>query len=100
MEFLQAAPTRHCHTEQVSRILTKRHLTSPKPKREGRRKGWEKKHSTKWQASNKLLLQHFAKSCKQATVYTSHKVPLLEALGHPSIAGKTADQHCFKVNFA
>ena len=34
-------------------------------------------------ATNKLLLQHFAKNCKQATAHTSHKVPLLEALGHP-----------------
>ena len=30
------------------------------------------KHSTKWPASNKLLGQHFAKNCKQATAYTSH----------------------------
>ena len=32
----------------------------------------KEKHSTKWPASNKLLGQHFAKNCKQATAYTSH----------------------------
>ena len=80
MATLQAVPTRHHHTEQVSGILTNQHLTGPNLKRD---RGMGKKHSKKWQASNKLLLQHFAKSCKQATVYTNHKVPLLEALGHP-----------------
>ena len=28
-------------------------------------------------------------NCKQASAYTSHEMPLLKALGHPSIAGKT-----------
>ena len=37
---------------------------------------------------------------EQATVYISHKVPLLEASATPSIARETADQHCFEVNFA
>ena len=47
-----------------------------------------KKQSTKWHANSKLLQQHFAKNCKQATVYTNHKVPLLEALGHPQYSWK------------
>ena len=52
------------------------------------------------QQNSKLLQQHFAKNCKQATEYISHELPLLEASGPPSIAGETADQHCFEVNFA
>ena len=36
-----------------------------------------------WHANSKLLQQHFAKNCKQATAYISHEVPLLEASGHP-----------------
>ena len=42
-----------------------------------------KNQSTKWHANSKLLQQHFAKNCKQATAYISHEVPLLEASGHP-----------------
>ena len=38
--------------------------------------------STNWHANSKLLQQHFAKNCKQATAYISHEVPLLEASGH------------------
>ena len=38
--------------------------------------------STNWHANSKLLQQHFAKNCKQATAYMSHEVPPLEALGH------------------
>ena len=45
--------------------------------------GMGKNQSTKWHANSKLLQQHFAKNSKQATVYISHKVPLLEAMGHP-----------------
>ena len=47
----------------------------------GRRDG--KNQSTNWHANSKLLQQHFAKNCKQATAYISHKVPPLEASGHP-----------------
>ena len=43
----------------------------------------QQNQSTKWHANSKLLQQHFAKNCKQATVYISHEVPLLEASGHP-----------------
>ena len=42
-----------------------------------------KNQSTKWHVNSKLLQQHFAKNCKQATAYISHEVPLLEASGHP-----------------
>ena len=63
METLWAAPSMYCHTEQISGILAKQHLMALT---ERRREGWEK-HSTKWQASNKLLRQHFANNCKQAT---------------------------------
>ena len=48
------------------------------------REGWMgKDQSTKRHANSKLLQQHFAKNCKQATAYISHEVPLLEASGHP-----------------
>ena len=80
MATLRAAPTRHHHTEQFSGILTDQYLPGPYLKREG---GMGKNQSTKWHANSKLLQQHFAKNWKQATVYISHKVPLLEAMGHP-----------------
>ena len=53
----------------------------PSPHQEGGRDG--KNQSTNWHANSKLLQQHFAKNCKQATAYISHEVPLLEASGHP-----------------
>ena len=46
MTTLQAAPTRHSHTELISGILSNKYLPSPKIKGEGGREGWEK-HSTK-----------------------------------------------------
>ena len=88
-----SGPTRHHHTEQFSEILTDQCLPSHYLKTRGR-------EGKKWHANSKPLQQHFAKNYKQATVYIRHKVPLLEASGHSSIAGKTADQHCFKINFA
>ena len=42
MATLRAAPTRHCHTEQFSGILTDQYLPGPYLKREGGREGWEK----------------------------------------------------------
>ena len=33
-------------------------------------------------------------------IYIIHEVPLPESRATPSIAGETADQHCFEVNFA
>ena len=80
MATLQAAPTRHRHTEQFSGILADQYLPGPYLKREG---GMGKNQSTKWYANSKLLQQHFTKNCKQATAYISHEVPLLEASGHP-----------------
>ena len=53
----------------------------PSPYQEGGRDG--KNQRTNWHANSKLLQQHFAKNCKQATAYISHEVPLLEASGHP-----------------
>ena len=43
------------------------------------------------QSTKQAIAKHFAKNCKQATVYTSLKVPLLEALGHP----KNSWKHCW-----
>ena len=68
MATLQAAPTRHHHTEQFSGIL-----------REG---GLGKNTAQKWQARNKPIVSTLCEEL-QATAYTSHEVPLLEALGHP-----------------
>ena len=42
-----------------------------------------KKTQHKMASKQQATATVFAKSCKQATVYTSHKVPLVEALGHP-----------------
>ena len=66
-------------------------LTWPSPQ-EGGRDG--KNKSTKWHANSKLLQQHFAKNCKQATSYISHKVPLLEVSDRvtPRIAEKLLSQ--------
>ena len=102
MATLQVAPTRHRHTEQFSGILTDQlqctYLAHTCTSRG--REGWEKNQGTNWHANSKLLQQHFEKNCKQATAYISLEVPLLEASGPPDIAGETADQHCFEVNFA
>ena len=76
MEILQAAPTRHCHTEQVSRILTKQHLTSPKPKREGRRKGWEKKTQHKMASKQQAIATTLCKELQASNcVYKSQGAP-------------------------
>ena len=80
MATLRAAPTRHHHTEQFSGRLTDQYLPDPYLKRGG---GMGKNQSTKWHANSKLLQQHFAKNCKQATVYKGHEVALLEASDHP-----------------
>ena len=42
------------------------------------------------QSTKQAISKHFVKNCKQATAYTSHKVPMLEALGHP----KNSWKHC------
>ena len=74
MASLRMAPTRHCHTEQFSGILTDQYLPGPYFKRAG---GMGKNQSTERHANNnsKLLQQHFAKNCKQATAYKSQGAP-------------------------
>ena len=74
MATLRAAPTRHRHTERFSGILTEQYLPGPYFKREG---GMGKNQSTERHANNnsKLLQQHFAKNCKQATAYKSRGAP-------------------------
>ena len=46
--------------------------------------------------------QTLCEELQEATVCTSHKVPLLDQRrgANPSIVGKTADQHWLEVNFA
>ena len=97
MATLQVAPTRHSQTELISGILTNLYLPSPKIKGEGGRVG-KKQHKNGKQAT-RLKQRHFAKNCKQATMYVSHEVPPLEASRLPSAVGKTAD-HLFEVNFS
>ena len=97
MATLRATPTRHRHTELFSGILTDQILNWPETEMGGRA---GKKHCTKMATKARLQQIHFAKNCRQATTNTSHEVPLLKTSGHPSIAEKTAGQHCFKVNFA
>ena len=48
--------------------------------------------------ATRIKQRHFAKNCKQATMYVSHEVPPLEASRLPSVVEKTADQHLFEVN--
>ena len=89
MATLRATPTRHPHTELFSGILTDQILNWPETKMGGRA---GKKHCTKMATK--------ARNCRQATANTSHEVPSLKASRHPSIAEKTAGQHCIKANFA
>ena len=97
MATLRATPTRHCHNELFSGILTDQILNWPETKMGGR---VGKKHCTKMATKARLQQIHFAKNCRQATANTSHEVPSLKASGHPSIAEKSAGQHCIKANFA
>jgi len=55
------------------------YLPGPELKREG---GLGKNTEQKWQARNKPIASTLCKEL-QATAYTSHEVPLREALGHP-----------------
>ena len=99
MATLRVVPTRHHYTEQFSGILTNHFVPSRYLKREGR-KGKTKAKNNMQTASycNNTLQRTASKQLRIKTV--SYEVPLLEALGHLSIAGKTADQHCVKLNFA
>ena len=98
MTTLRAMPTRHRHTELFSGILTDQILNWPETKMGGR--AGKKNTAQKWQPRQGSSKIHFAKNCRQATANTSHEVPSLKASGHPSIAEKTAGQHCIKANFA
>ena len=79
MVTLRVAPTRHRHTEQSVEYLPIHYLPSPYLKRE---EGMGKtKAQTRTQTASHC--NDTAKNCKQAIVYISHEVPLLEASGHP-----------------
>ena len=98
MATQRATPTRHRHTELFSGILKDQILKWHETKMG--RESWEKNTAQKWQPRRGSSKIHFAKNCRQATANTSHEVPSLKASGHPSIAKKTAGQHCIKANFA
>ena len=85
MATLRTAPTRHRHTEQFSGILTDQYLPGPYFKREGRRDGKKPKHrKAHKQLNSRLLQQHFAKNCKQATAYKSRGAPA-RGIGPPLV---------------
>ena len=78
MATLRAAPTRRCHTEQFSGILTDKYLPGPYLKREGGREGWEKpKH--KMACKQQAIDKHFGLGDLQFRPYTS---PLNNAVVH------------------
>ena len=89
----QGTVTMNCSVE----YLPTKYLTGPKLKWEGE---LGKNTAQKWQPRQGSSKIHFAKNCRQATANTSHEVPSLKASGHPSIAEKSAGQHCIKANFA
>ena len=89
----QGTLTLNCSVE----YLPTKYLTGPKLKWEGE---LGKNTAQKWQPRQGSSKIHFAKNCRQATANTSHEVPSLKASRHPSIAEKTAGQHCIKANFA
>ena len=71
---LQAAPTRHCHIELYSGILTNQYLVilGPELKREGR---VGKNTEQKWQASNKAIANTLCKELQARNcVYRSQSV--------------------------
>ena len=84
MATLQAAPpgtaTINWSVEYLPTNTLFFSLPGPELKREGGRAG--KKHCTKiGKQATRLHCLRFAKNCKQATAYISHKVPLLKASG-------------------
>ena len=81
MATLQAAPTRHCHTELFSGILTYQYLVIPCPelKREGR---VGKNTEQKWQARNKAIANTLCKELPPRNcVYKSQSAPAAPAGG-------------------
>ena len=72
MATLQAAPTRHRHTEQFSGILADQYLPGPYLKREG---GMGKNQSTNWHANSQLFATTLCEELQASNC--------LEASGHP-----------------
>ena len=67
------------------------------------REGWEKqKH--KMACKQLAIATTLCEELKQATAYISHKVPLLEASGHPQNSWKNcflrSDKHCFPLTIS
>mgnify|MGYP007058633381 CR=1 FL=1 len=94
MAFLGAAPTWRHHTEQSNGILT---YSSPNLKREG--------GTGKTKAQTGMQTASYCNNTLQRTARMQLRKQVTRCPCHrhratPSIAGETADQHCFKVNFA
>ena len=84
MATLQAAPTSHVTlNNSVEYLPTNAYLALTSRGREG----WEKP-KYKMACKQQAIKKHFAKNYKQEIVYTSHEVPLLDALGHPQYSWK------------
>ena len=62
------------------------YLPIPKTNREGGLR--KKKKNTKMASKQESYSKDTVKNCKELTVYTSHKMPLLEASGHPQHSSK------------
>ena len=80
MATLQVVPTRHCHTEQFSGILTDQCLPGPYLKREG---GMGKNQSANWHTNSKLLQQHEELQASNC-VYKSQGAPA-RCIGPPLV---------------
>ena len=82
MATLQAVPTRHHHTEQVSGILTNQHLTGPNLKRDrGMGKKTQHKMASKQQAIATILCEELQGS---NCVYKSQDAPA-RGIGPPPV---------------
>ena len=82
MATLQAAPTRHRHTEQFSRILPDQYLPGPCLKREG---GMEKNQSTKWHAKQQGVATTLYEELQASNcVYKSRGAPA-RGIGPPLV---------------
>ena len=80
-------------------IVWNTYLPIPGPylKREG---GMGKNQSKKWYTNNKLLQSTLRRTASKQLHIEVTRCPCKRHWATPSIAGKTADQHCFEVNFA
>ena len=97
MATLRATPTRHCHTEQFSGILTDQYLPGLSLKREG---GMGKTKAQNDTQTTSYCINNLQRTASKQLCIQVTRCCCQRHWATPSMAGKTADQHCFKVNFA